>query len=83
MYFLYIYKLKINVKLQEKTLAKWDMSIHHVPIAYLAVSISEAKVLFLMFWSAVMVYLKQQRNRVCTFLETIKLSESPLTKLKW
>ena len=28
---LYIYKLKINAKLQEKTLARWDMSIHHVP----------------------------------------------------
>ena len=83
MYFLYIYKLKINVKLQEKNLAKWDKSIHHVPTAYLAVSISEAKVLFLMFWSVVMVYLNQKRNRVCTFLETIKLIESPLTKLKW
>ena len=28
---LYIYKLKINEKLQEKTLARRDMSIHHVP----------------------------------------------------
>ena len=28
--FLYIYKLKINAKLQEKTLARWDLSIHHV-----------------------------------------------------
>ena len=27
---LYIYKLKINAKFQEKTLANWDMSIHHV-----------------------------------------------------
>ena len=27
---LYIYNLKINAKLQEKTLARWDMSIHHV-----------------------------------------------------
>ena len=27
---LYIYKLK-KAKLQEKTLARWDMSIHHVP----------------------------------------------------
>ena len=26
-----IYKLKINVKLQEKTLARWDLSIYHVP----------------------------------------------------
>ena len=28
---LYIYKLKINAKLQEKTFAWCDMSIHHVP----------------------------------------------------
>ena len=28
---LYIYKLKINAKLQEKTFARWDMSIHYVP----------------------------------------------------
>ena len=28
---LYIYKLKINAKLQGKTLATWDMSIYHVP----------------------------------------------------
>ena len=28
---MYIYKLKINAKLQEKTRAWWDMSIHHVP----------------------------------------------------
>ena len=28
---LYIYKLQANAKLQEKTHAKWDMSIHHVP----------------------------------------------------
>ena len=28
---LYIYKLKINAKLQEKTLERWDMSIHHAP----------------------------------------------------
>ena len=28
---LYIYKLKINGKLQEKTLARWDMLIYHVP----------------------------------------------------
>ena len=27
----YIYKLKINAKLQERTLARWDISIHHVP----------------------------------------------------
>ena len=27
---LYIYKLKIKAKLQEKTLARWGMSIHHV-----------------------------------------------------
>ena len=31
MAFLYIYKLKINAKLQEKTLVRWDMSIHHLP----------------------------------------------------
>ena len=31
MAFLYIYMLKINAKLQEKTLARSDMSIHHVP----------------------------------------------------
>ena len=28
---LYIYNLKINAILQEKILAKWDMSIHYVP----------------------------------------------------
>ena len=28
---LYIYKLNINTKLQEKTLGRLDMSIHHVP----------------------------------------------------
>ena len=28
---LYIYKLETNAKLQEKTLARWDMSVHHVP----------------------------------------------------
>ena len=28
---LYIWKLKINAKLQEKALMRWDMSIHHVP----------------------------------------------------
>ena len=28
---LYIYKLKLNAKLQEKTLARSDMPIHHVP----------------------------------------------------
>ena len=28
---LYICKLKINAKLQGKTLARWDMSVHHVP----------------------------------------------------
>ena len=38
---LYIYKLKINAKLQEKSIARWGLSIHHVPIE--AVSISEAK----------------------------------------
>ena len=27
---LYICKLKINAKLQEKTLSMWDMLIHHV-----------------------------------------------------
>ena len=64
---LYIYKLKINAKLQEKALARWDMLIHHVPTV-----ITEAKVLFLMFWSGAMVDLKQRRNWVCTCLETIK-----------
>ena len=28
--FLFIYKLKINAKLKEKTLARWDMPPHHV-----------------------------------------------------
>ena len=28
---LYNFKIKINAKLQEKTLARWDMSIHHEP----------------------------------------------------
>ena len=46
---LYIYKLKINSKLQEKTFARWDISIHHVPTVS-RVNL-EAKVLFLMFWS--------------------------------
>ena len=35
-------------------------------------SISEAKVLFLTFWSVAMVDSNQQRNRVCACLETIK-----------
>ena len=48
----------------------------------LAVSISEAKVLFLMFWSVAMVDLKQQRNWVCACLETIETHqlERPLSK---
>ena len=28
---LYIYKLKVNAKLQEKSSGRWDMSIHHEP----------------------------------------------------
>ena len=53
---LYIYKLKMNAKLQEKSLARWDISINHVPTVS-CVNL-EAKVLFLMFWSVAMVYLK-------------------------
>ena len=67
---LYIYKLKINAKLQEKTFARWDMSIHHVPTVS-CVNL-KVKVLFLMFWSVVMVDLRQQRNQVFACLETIK-----------
>ena len=65
---LYIYKLEINAKLQEKTRARWDMSIHHVP----AVSCFNLWSQGLMFWSVAMVNLKQQRNWVWTCLETIK-----------
>ena len=54
--FLYIYKLKMNAKLQEKSLARWDISINHVPTVN-CVNL-EAKVLFLMFWSVAMVDLK-------------------------
>ena len=69
---LFIYKLKINPKLQEKTLARS------------AVSVFEAKILFL-FWSVGMVELKQQRNRVCSCFEAIKTDqlECPLPKFKW
>ena len=38
-------------------------------------SISESKVLFLMFWSVAMVDLKQQRNRVWECIETNKTNE--------
>ena len=55
---LYIYKLKINAKLQENTLARWGISI------------SEAKILFQCFDRR--HDLKQQRNRVWVCLETIK-----------
>ena len=40
---LYIYRLKIEAKLQEKTLARWTIYLPQ------AVSIFEAKILFLMF----------------------------------
>ena len=66
----YIYKLKINAKLQERTLARWDISIHHVPTVS-CVNL-QTHFLFLLFWSVAMVDLKQQRNRVCACLETIK-----------
>ena len=39
-------------------------------------SVSEAKVFFLVFWSVAMVDLKQQRDRVCACLETIKTNSS-------
>ena len=45
---------------------------YHVPYLPWAVSISEAKVLFSMFWSVAMVDSNEQRNLVCACLEAIK-----------
>ena len=42
---LYIYKLKINAKLEGKSIARGDLSIHNVPTV--SCVISEAKILFL------------------------------------
>ena len=66
---LYICKLEINANLQEKTLASWDMSIHHVSTVS-CVSLQNQS--FYQFWSVAMVALKQQKNRVCACLESIK-----------
>ena len=71
---LYIYKLKINAKLQEKTFARWDMSIHHVPTVS-CVNL-KVKVLFSMFWSVVMVDLRQQRIKFSHVLKLSKLINS-------
>ena len=69
---LYIYNLKINAKLQEKTLARWDMSIHHLP----TVSSTNLRSQSFVFNVLISCYGRfctfHQRNRVYTFLETIK-----------
>ena len=78
-----VHKLKINAKLQEKTLARWDMSIHHVPTVS-CVSLGSPNFVFniLIRYHGRFKATKKSSLRISSNYQN-QLTRRPLSKFDW